>query len=309
MGAAPALVVAIPRAVVLLRVARHQGPLQANGDRGPLGNPSTGCPDRGLHTLSRAAARNLTGDIPYALFALSGLVLWTLFSQTLMGASESLVTLSQLLQKVYFPRLLLPISAAGTTVLDFAFGLLVLLAAMLAMGFAPPLAVLALVPLTALAVTTALRSAFGRLRLNVRYRDVRYATPFFVQVWFFATPIIYSASLVPEQLRWLYYINPMTGVIGGFRWALLGQQFPGGCRLDLTHGGVRPLRQRFSTSGGWKRVCRCGLDDARHRDTTEGLGKMYRIGNEREKSRTLRDALTRRPVGPGAHPTPGLRDP
>ena len=151
---------------------------------------------------------------------------WTLFSQTLMGASESLVTSSQLLQKVYFPRLLLPISAAGTTVLDFAFGLLVLLAAMLAMGFAPPLAVLALVPLTALAVTTALAVGVWAAAVNVRYRDVRYVMPFFVQVWFFATPIIYSASLVPEQLRWLYYINPMAGVVAGFRWALFAQGAP-----------------------------------------------------------------------------------
>lgn len=180
-----------------------------------------------VFTLFLGSLRGISPDgIPYALFALSGLVPWTLFSQTLVRASESLVLSANLLQKVYFPRLLLPISALGTTLLDFVIGLVVLMVAMLLMGFPPSLSTIWLVPLTALAVGAALAVGIWMSAINVRYRDVRYMVPFLVQVWFFSTPIIYTAALVPEQLRGLYYLNPMAGVVAGFRWALFGEGGP-----------------------------------------------------------------------------------
>jgi lipopolysaccharide transport system permease protein len=161
-------------------------------------------------------------NVPYALFVLSGLVPWALFSQTLSRASDSLVSSAQLLQKVYFPRLLLPIAAAGTPLIDYAIGFAVLLVALAVGGVAPTPAVLLCLPLTALAIAASLAAGVWLAALNVRYRDVRHIVPFLVQVWFFATPIIYSLGLIPEQLRWAYFLNPMAGVIAGFRFALLG---------------------------------------------------------------------------------------
>jgi lipopolysaccharide transport system permease protein len=164
--------------------------------------------------------------VPYALFALTGLVPWNLFSQSLTRASDSLVNSANLIQKVYFPRLLLPIASVGSTLADFAIGLLVLLVAMLAMAYPPGPSIVWLIPLAALAVSTALAVGIWLSAINVRYRDVRHAVPFIVQLWFFCTPVIYSVQLVPEPLRVVYYLNPMAGVIDGFRWALLGQTAP-----------------------------------------------------------------------------------
>lgn len=164
--------------------------------------------------------------VPYALFVLSGLIPWAVFSQTLTRSSDSLVSSANLLRKVYFPRLLLPISAGGTPLIDFAIGLVVLLAAGTLMGFSPTVSALLCLPLAALAIAAALAAGVWFAALNVRYRDVRHIVPFVVQLWFFATPIIYSVSLIPEQLRWAYYLNPMAGVISGFRWALVGEQAP-----------------------------------------------------------------------------------
>jgi lipopolysaccharide transport system permease protein len=132
------------------------------------------------------------------------------------------VSSAQLLQKVYFPRLLLPIAAAGTPLIDYAIGFAVLLVALAVGGVAPTFAVLLCLPLTALAIVASLAAGVWLAALNVRYRDVRHIVPFLVQVWFFATPIIYSLGLIPEQLRWAYFLNPMAGVIAGFRFALLG---------------------------------------------------------------------------------------
>jgi lipopolysaccharide transport system permease protein len=180
-----------------------------------------------VFTLFFGSLRGISPEgIPYALFALSGLVPWTLFSQTLSGCSDSLIQSAQLLQKVYFPRLLLPISTAGTTLLDFAIGMGVLLVVMLVMVGLPAASAIWLVPLTLLAVTVALAVGIWAAAINVRYRDVRYVVPFLIQVWFFATPIIYSVALVPQEVRWLYYLNPMAGVVTGFRWALFAEGAP-----------------------------------------------------------------------------------
>lgn len=164
--------------------------------------------------------------VPYPLFSFAALVPWTLFSSSLIGSSGSLVDAANLLQKVYFPRLLLPAAAIGSYLLDFVIALLVLALLMLYYGFIPPLTVVWVVPLTILAVGAALAIGVWLSAINVRYRDVRYAVPFLVQLWLFASPVAYSSSIVPAKWEWLYQLNPMAGVIDGFRWALLGVSAP-----------------------------------------------------------------------------------
>jgi lipopolysaccharide transport system permease protein len=161
--------------------------------------------------------------IPYPVFALAGLVPWTLFSQSLISASNSLVTSADLLLKVYFPRLLLPLSATGSHLVDYAISLILLLAALAVTGTPLSTSLLWLIPLTLLLIVTALGVGIWLAAVNVRYRDVRYAVPFLVQVWLFASPVAYPADLVPDSLRVIYYLNPMAGIIEGFRWAVIGQ--------------------------------------------------------------------------------------
>jgi lipopolysaccharide transport system permease protein len=166
------------------------------------------------------------GGVPYPLFAFAGLVPWTLFAQSLIGSSDSLVESSNLIQKVYFPRLLLPAAAIGSYLLDFVIALIVLGLLMLYFGVAPTAAAIWTIPLAALAVLTSLSVGVWLSAINVRYRDVRYAVPFLVQLWLFASPVAYSLDLVPPDWRLLYQLNPMTGVVDGFRWALIGHGSP-----------------------------------------------------------------------------------
>ncbi len=175
--------------------------------------------------LGRISGIGATG-VPYALFALAGLVVWTLFSQSLTAASNSLVTSQNLISKVYFPRLLLPLSAVASYVVDFLIASVVLLAAIVVFGRIPP-ATFLLVPIVGLvAVIAALAVGLWLAAINVRYRDVKYAVPFFIQVWLFASPVAYSSSFVPGEFRALFALNPMTGVIDAFRWATLGGPLP-----------------------------------------------------------------------------------
>jgi lipopolysaccharide transport system permease protein len=159
--------------------------------------------------------------VPYAIFALVGLVPWTLFASSLIGSSNSLVESADLLLKVYFPRLLLPLAATGSYLLDYAITLVVLAVAMQLFNVPLTAAVVWVVPLTILLLAAALGIGIWLSAINVRYRDVRYAIPFLVQVWLFASPVAYSAGIVPADLWLLYHLNPMAGVIEGFRWALL----------------------------------------------------------------------------------------
>jgi lipopolysaccharide transport system permease protein len=160
--------------------------------------------------------------VPYPLFAFAALVPWTFFAQGVSHAANSLVGSQNLLKKVYFPRLVIPISAVLSGVVDFLLAFLVLFALMGGFGTWPTLRVLWTVPLLGLALVTATGVGVWLSARNVRYRDVRYAVPFLIQVWLFATPIAYPSSLVPEGWRTLYALNPMVGVTEGFRWALLG---------------------------------------------------------------------------------------
>lgn len=163
-------------------------------------------------------------DVPYPLFAFAGLVPWTLFSASLIGSSNSLVESADLLTKVYFPRLLLPIAATGSYLLDFGITMIMLSVLMLILGVVPTLAALWVAPLTVLLMGAALAFGTWLSAINVRYRDVRYAIPFLAQLWLFASPVAYSADIIPDGLWFFYHLNPMAGVIEGFRWALAGGQ-------------------------------------------------------------------------------------
>lgn len=167
-------------------------------------------------------------DVPYPIFAYTALVPWTYFATSLSQASNSLVQQERLLAKVYFPRLLVPMASVLAKLVDFGIAFLVLLGMMVAYGRVPTAAVWTLPLFVLLATATALAVALWFSALNVQYRDVRYAIPFLIQVWLFASPIAYSSNLVPERWRVFYGLNPMVGVVEGFRWALLGTgQTPG----------------------------------------------------------------------------------
>ena len=163
-----------------------------------------------------------SGGVAYPVFFFTGLLPWQFFSQGLVRASSSLVQERYLLSKLYVPRLVLPVSAILIGIPDFGFAFLVLLGLMLRYRIAPTWATLAIIPLLLFAGATALCAGLFLATWNVRYRDVAYTIPFFVQLWFFVTPVAYPASLIPERWRVLYALNPMTGVMEGFRGALLG---------------------------------------------------------------------------------------
>jgi lipopolysaccharide transport system permease protein len=160
--------------------------------------------------------------LPYPIFAYCALLPWQLFSHAITESGNSLVANQNLITKVYFPRLVIPISAVLAGLMDFGIAFLVLLGMMAYYGIAPMMAVLTLPLFILLAIATALAVGLWLSALNVQYRDVRYTIPFLAQFWLFVTPIAYPSSLVPEGWRVLYGLNPMAGVVEGFRWALLG---------------------------------------------------------------------------------------
>lgn len=170
-------------------------------------------------------ARLDTKDIPYPLFAYSGLLLWTFFANAVTSGTYSLINNSHLVTKVYFPRVFIPTAAVGAGLVDFAIAFLLLVA--LAIYFKVQLSWnLVLLPLFILLATVlALGTGILVSALTVKYRDLRHALPFIMQFWMFASPVIYPVSIVPENWRWILVINPMTGVIEGFRAALTGQDF------------------------------------------------------------------------------------
>jgi len=184
-----------------------------------------------VFTMVFNRALKVTGDpdLPYAVFSFSGLLPWQFFSGALTRSGVSLVGNANLLTKVYFPRLIIPISAVIAGLVDFVISFIVFLILMGAYGIFPGWEIVLLPVFLVLAVITALAVSLWLSALNVLYRDVQHLIPFLVQLWMFVSPVIYSISDIPTgPIRAVYSINPMTGVIGGFRWALLGQEFPGG---------------------------------------------------------------------------------
>ena len=164
--------------------------------------------------------------LPYPVFYYSALLPWMYFSGALQNATNVVVEQQSVITKIYFPRLVLPLSAVVSGLLDFGIAFAVLLGMMAYYRLAPGLAVLLLPCFLLLAVLTALGVGLWLSALNAIYRDVRYAVPFFVQFWLFASPVAYPSSLIPERWRWLYGLNPMAGVIEGLRWALTGKGQP-----------------------------------------------------------------------------------
>jgi lipopolysaccharide transport system permease protein len=169
-------------------------------------------------------AKMPSDGIPYPLFSFAALVPWAFFANGLSQASNSLVGSAHLITKVYFPRLVVPISSVISGILDFALAFVVLLGMTLYYGIIPTFNIIWLPFLLLLAFVTALGVGMWFSALNVQFRDVRYILPFITQFWMFATPIVYPSSLLPEPWRTVYGLNPMVGVVEGFRWALLGTQ-------------------------------------------------------------------------------------
>jgi lipopolysaccharide transport system permease protein len=175
--------------------------------------------------------------LPYQVFVYAGLLPWMYFAASLQNATSTIVENQRIITKVYFPRLVLPLSAVLSGLVDFAISFSIFAVMMVYYHIRPGLQILWLPAFLLLAVLTALGVGLWLSALNAIYRDVRYALPFLVQLWLFASPVIYPPSLMSEKWRWLFGLNPMAGVIEGFRWSLAGRGDPPG-RLILVSSGI-----------------------------------------------------------------------
>jgi lipopolysaccharide transport system permease protein len=164
--------------------------------------------------------------IPYPLFSFAALLPWTLFAEGLSRSTRSMVSNAGIMTKIYFPRLIMPISGILSPLVDFAISIVILAVLMVFYGFIPTWNVIFIPLFILLALATSLGVGLWLAALNVQYRDFQYTVPFIIQIWMYASPVIYSASMLPESVRFLYGLNPMAGVIEGFRWALLGTEMP-----------------------------------------------------------------------------------
>jgi lipopolysaccharide transport system permease protein len=183
--------------------------------------------------FSRLAGIRADAPVPYALFCLSGAVIWTLFSTGLAQASSSLVEHERVISKVYFPRIIIPLSSVLVAGMDFLIGLVLLLIAVPFFGVSLHLSIIFIPMLMILAVLCALAIGFWTSAINIQFRDVRYALPFFLQLLIYVTPVFYPSSLVPERYRFVLLFNPMSAVVDGFRAALFGLPLPW-ARLGLS---------------------------------------------------------------------------
>lgn len=185
-----------------------------------------------------ALARIPSHGLPYPIFYYSALLPWMYFAGALQNATSTVVEQQRVITKVYFPRLVLPLAAVLSGLVDLAIGFVVFLGMMLYYGMTPQATILLLPGFLLLGVLTALGVGLWLSALNAIYRDVRYVLPFLIQFWMFASPVAYPSSLVPERWRWLYGLNPMAGVIEGFRWALTGQGQPPNLLLAASAAAV-----------------------------------------------------------------------
>jgi len=167
-------------------------------------------------------------DMPYPVFTFCALLPWQLFAYALTQSSNCLIQDAQVLSKVYFPRMIMPLASVIAGLVDFAIAFIVLVGIMIYYGIIPRWQIITLPLFMGLAIMSALAVGLWLSALNVKYRDVRYTIPFLAQIWLFATPVAYPSSIVPDQWKTLYGINPMVGVVEGFRWALLGDTSPPG---------------------------------------------------------------------------------
>ena len=193
----------------------------------------------GVFTLFFGRLAKLPSDgLPYPVFYFSALVPWTYFATALQSCTNVVVENQRVITKVYFPRLVLPISPVLAVLVDFAIGFAVLLVVIALYHQRPTAAIVWLPAFLFLALLTALGVGLWMSALNALYRDVRYIVPFLMQFWLFASPVAYPSSLVPARYRWLYGLNPMAGVIEGFRWALTGHGQPPGPQLAASAAAV-----------------------------------------------------------------------
>ena len=179
-------------------------------------------------------AKMPSDGVPYPIFAFAALVPWTLFANGLTMGTNSLVGSSHLIKKVYFPRLIIPTATVLAGVVDFLVALAVLILLMASYGIPPTVNTLWLPPLLILTVISSLGVSLWLSALNVGYRDIKYVVPFLTQIWMFATPIAYPSSLVPAAWQTLHGLNPMVGVVEGFRWALLGTDTKPGIMITVS---------------------------------------------------------------------------
>jgi lipopolysaccharide transport system permease protein len=192
------------------------------------------------------------GSAPYALMVFAGMLPWTFFSNALSDASNSLLSNAHLIGKVYFPRLIVPIATIGVALIDFSISFLILVALMIWFQFVPGWQIVLLPAFIMLAIAASLGPGLWMASLNVKYRDFRFVIPFVVQLGLYVSPVGFSSSVVPEKWRLLYSINPMVGVIDGFRWCILGGEsqlyLPGFVMSILVTGlflwlGIRQFRK------------------------------------------------------------------
>lgn len=165
-----------------------------------------------------------SGDVPYPIFSYAALLPWDYFAGSLQRSSSSLVGSANLISKVYFPRMVIPISGVLSRLVDFAIAFIILIVMMFIYQITPSWRLLYLPLFLLMAMLTALGFGLWFSALNVRFRDINYLVPFLVQIWMYLTPVIYGSSFIPERFRFLLALNPMTGVVEGFRWALIGDQ-------------------------------------------------------------------------------------
>jgi lipopolysaccharide transport system permease protein len=165
-------------------------------------------------------------NVPYPLFSFAALIPWTLFSEGLTRSTTSMVANAGIMTKVYFPRLIMPIAGILSPIIDFLIAFIILLIMMAYYGFVPTIAIVFLPLFILLALATSLAIGLWLSALNIKYRDFQYTLPFLIQLGLYASPIVYPSSIIPAQYRLLYGLNPMAGVIEGFRWALLGAKPP-----------------------------------------------------------------------------------
>jgi len=176
-----------------------------------------------LFTLFFGKLAHIPSDgVPYPIFAYAGLLPWTFFSNAVTNSGNSLVGSSNLITKVYFPRMIIPGAAVGAGLVDFAIAFIILVVLMIYYGVAVTWNILMLPVLIVLVTLLAIGVGMWTSALNVKYRDIRYALPFLIQLWLFASPVIYPASLMPSKWRWVLWLNPLTGIIEGFRSSLFG---------------------------------------------------------------------------------------
>ena len=164
-------------------------------------------------------------NVPYPIFAYAGLLPWTFFANAIGNSGNSLVGSANLITKVYFPRMIIPGAAVAAGLVDFAIGFVILVVLMFYYGIAIGWGLLMFLPLVLLTTLLATGMGMWLSGLNVKYRDVRFALPFLIQLWMFVSPVIYPASFLPSQFRWLLWFNPMTGIIEGYRSSLFGLPF------------------------------------------------------------------------------------